>query len=322
MSQGLRGRESLSLGVDIGGTKAHGLVLDGADRVLAERVLPTEPGERGVRRTVVAVARELATELGVTPTGFTSVGLGIPGFVDHTSGVVETAVNLRITRTDLPALLAGDFTAEVRVENDVKATALGAGLALGKTHRDLVYVNVGTGLAAAAVSNGRLVRGARNGAGEIGHLAIDPVGEPCDCGQSGCLETVLGGTYLARRLSSLGLELGTLGSDIRPAALAERERIVGALATVLSLVVITYDSAAVVLGGGVLRGTAWLRPAVETELHRRAAESPFLAGLAVADRLVDLPGDAPVAAIGAAVVGRKKELRARPAVVGPVAVGG
>lgn len=322
MLAGAKDGQPLSLGIDIGGTKAHGLVLDGADRILAEQVLPTEPTEAGVRRTVVAVARALADSLGVAPTAFATVGLGIPGLVDHTSGVVKTAVNLQITHTDLPALLTADFDAAVRVENDVKATALGAGLTLGKTHRDLAYVNVGTGLAAAAVSNGRLVRGTRNGAGEIGHLAVDPAGERCGCGQRGCLETVLGGSYLTRRLRALGLDLDGVGSDPRPEAAAERERLVTALGTALTLVVIAYDSAAVVLGGGVLRALPWLLPAVADELRRRAAESPFLAGLGVADRLVELPTTSPVAAIGAAVVGRKKELRARPITAGNILVGG
>lgn len=302
--------QPLSLGIDIGGTKAHGVVLNAADSVLADVAMPTEPTEAGVRRTVLAVSSALARELGVTPAGFTTVGLGIPGLVDHTSGVVETAVNLQIARTDLTALFADDFAAKVRAENDVKATALGAGLALGTRH-DLAYVNLGTGVAAAAVSRGRLIRGTRNGAGEIGHLAVEPAGELCSCGQRGCLETALGGGYVTRRLVPLGLDLGSVGHDPRPEAAAERDRMVAALATALTLVVIAYDSAVVVLGGGVIRGTGWLRPAVEADLRRRAEASPFLAGLAVADRLVELPAGAPVAAIGAAVVGRKKELRAR-----------
>ncbi len=310
----------LSLGIDIGGTKAHGIVLDGADRVLADHVLPTEPTGAGVRRTVLAVADGLAAALGVPATEFTSVGLGIPGLVDHRAGVVRTAVNLQITHTDLAALLADDFPVAVRLENDVKATALGASLTLGRGARDLAYVNVGTGLAAAAVSNGRLVRGTRNGAGEIGHLAVDPGGEPCGCGQRGCLETVLGGGYLNRRLRAAGLTLDRLGDDPGPLAAAERQRMVSALCTALTLVGIAYDSASVVLGGGVLRVAEWLLPAVSAELRTRAAGSPFLAGLAVADRLAELPSGLPVAAVGAAVVGRKKELRAR--VSGEVLVGG
>jgi predicted NBD/HSP70 family sugar kinase len=269
---------------------------------------------------VLAVADALASELGVTTADFATVGLGIPGVVNHTSGVVETAVNLQITRSDLAALFAGDFSAKVRVENDVKATALGAGPVLG-TSGDLAYVNLGTGVAAAAVTRGRLIRGARNGAGEIGHLAVEPAGELCSCGQYGCLETALGGGYVARRIAPLGLDLTALGSDPRAEAIAEADRMVAALATALTLVAIAYDSAVVVLGGGVLRGAGWLRERVEAELRRRTEGSPFLTGLAVAGRLVELPPDVPVAAIGAAVVGRKKELRSRhPA--DPVVVGG
>lgn len=294
----------VSLGVDIGGTKAHGLVLDDADRVLAERVLPTERTPDGVRRTVAELARALAGDLGTTPAGFGSVGLGIPGLVDHTRGIVETAVNLDITHCNLAGLLADDFAVPVGVENDVKATALGAGLALGSSHRDLVYVNVGTGLAAAALNDGVLVRGLRNAAGEIGHLAIDPAGDPCGCGQRGCLETVLGGLYLAPRLAAQGVDLGTLDTAGTPAAVAERERIVTALATALTTVAIAYDSAVIALGGGVVTAGAWLRAAVVAELRDRALGSPFLAGLAVADRLVALPAGTPVAAIGAALVGR------------------
>ncbi|MGC4154311.1 MAG: ROK family protein [Propionicimonas sp.] len=295
---------SLSLGIDIGGTKAHGLVLDAADRVLAQRVLPTAPTAEGVRNTVIEVARALADDLRLGPESFTSVGLGIPGLVDHTHGIVETAVNLGIARCDLAGLLAADFPMPVRVENDLKATALGAGLVLGLSARDLAYVNLGTGLSSAAMSNGQLVRGLRNGAGEIGHLAIDPAGEACGCGQRGCLETVLGGQYLAPRLATQGLTLDRLDSDPRPAATSERNRIVAALATTLTLVATVYDSAAIALGGGVVTAAPWLRDAVTDELRRRAADSAFLNGLAIPDRLVALPPGSPVAAIGAALVGR------------------
>lgn len=295
---------TLSLGIDIGGTKAHGMVLDAADRILAQRVLPTRLAPEGVRRTVIEVAQELAADLGVAPAAFGSVGLGIPGLIDHNRGIVETAVNLDITHCDLAGLLVDDFATPVRVENDVKAAALGAALALGSAYRDLVYVNLGTGLAAAAISDGRLVRGLRNGAGEIGHFAIDPDGDPCVCGQRGCLETVLGGFYLTPRLAALDLQLGRLDTDPRPEASAERERIVTALATALTMVVIGYDSTAVALGGGIVTAAPWLRPAVTAELRRRAAGSGFLTGLGVAGRLVGLPSGFPVAAIGAALVGR------------------
>lgn len=294
----------LSLGIDIGGTKAHGLVLDAADQVLAQHVLPTAPSPEGVRITVSQVTRALAETLRISPASFTSVGLGIPGLVDHTRGVVTNAVNLSIEHCDLAGLLASDFAAPVRVENDLKATALGAGLVLGRHALDLTYISIGTGLSAAAVSDERLVRGLHNGAGEIGHLAVDPGGERCRCGQRGCLETVLGGHYLSPRLAAQGLDLAGLDRNPDPAAAAERRRITGALATVLTLAVVAYDSPTIALGGGVVRAAPWLIGAVTAELERRAADSPFLARHAIPARLVAVPSGSPVAAIGAALVGR------------------
>ena len=294
----------LSLGIDIGGTKAHGLVLDAADRVVADLVLATAPTQEGVRATVLELAGELSAAVGGTPESFTSVGLGIPGLVDHTRGIVQTAVNLGIAHCDLAGLLVDDFPVPVRIENDLKATALGAGLVLGDSARDLAYLNLGTGLSAAAVSDGRLVRGLRNGAGEFGHLAIDPAGEPCGCGQRGCLETTLGGQYLAPRVAARGFALAELDTDPRQGAVAERAGLVAALATALTLVVVAYDSTAIALGGGVVSAAPWLRTAVVAELRRRAAASAFLTRLAIQDRLVTLPTGSPVAALGAALVGR------------------
>ena len=65
--------QPLSLGIDIGGTKAHGVVLDAGDHVLAEVAIPTEPQEAGIRRTVLAVAGTLASELGITRESFSRV---------------------------------------------------------------------------------------------------------------------------------------------------------------------------------------------------------------------------------------------------------
>ena len=83
----------------------------------------------------------------------------------------------------------------VAVENDVNVATLGA-VALSGI-RDLVYLSIGTGLAAGLVLDGTLRRGATGAAGEIGHVPIDPLGAVCQCGQRGCLETVASGRALA-----------------------------------------------------------------------------------------------------------------------------
>ena len=92
----------------------------------------------------------------------------------------------------------------MRVDNDVKATALGAADYLRAGDGDLTYINFGTGVSAATIAAGTLVRGAGNLAGEIGHLAVDPTAEQCACGQRGLYRGASGGGRIAQRLAVLG----------------------------------------------------------------------------------------------------------------------
>lgn len=297
-------RRSLSLGIDVGGTNTSGVVLDAEDAVLAECELPTRRTVAGVRASIAAVADRLAGDLGVSRLEFATVGVGIPGIVMHATGVVETAVNLGIERVHLGGLLAQDFGVVAKVDNDVKATALGAWSVLGSPREGICYLNLGTGVGAAAVTGGEVVRGDRNGAGEIGHFSVDAEGDVCGCGQRGCLETLVGGVHLSKRLAERGLELAALGAGRSIDAVAERKRIATAAATAVTLLTIAYDPTRVIVGGGVARGARWLLPRVADELRARAHGSAFLSRLAVADRLGEIPSGIPVPAIGAAVLGR------------------
>ncbi|HSK32431.1 MAG TPA: ROK family protein [Propionicimonas sp.] len=297
----------LSLGIDIGGSKTHGILL-GADGVrLAEAVRPTRTGPEGVVATAIAVVTECLDQ-SPAPGSVVSIGIGIPGQVDPTTGQVRTAVNLGISELDLGPRLTAALGLPVTVDNDVKAAALGAANHLGLAGGDLAYLNFGTGVAAAAVVHGRLVRGHGNLAGEIGHIPVDPQGERCHCGQRGCLEVLAGGGRIAARLAGLGtgLTLGTLlqAADAGDAgAVAESDRLCTGIALAVQLVVLTQGSERVVLGGGVIHTAPGLVPRVRQVLAARAAESEFLASLHLADRITVIPVDYPVAAIGAALVG-------------------
>lgn len=297
------------LGLDIGGTKIHGILLDPTGRILAEHVLPTERGSDGVVRSALAVARGCLSLAGVERGALASVGVGIPGQVDHLTGTVRTAVNLDIEHLALGERLGADLGVPVCVDNDVKAAALGAAEHLGAD--EVTFLNVGTGVAAATVADGRLVRGEGNLAGEIGHIPVDPNGERCACGQRGCLEVLAGGAGIAERLAPLApqislpslFEAAAAGS---PDAAAEAARISAGIATAVQLVVLTQGSSRVVLGGGVVHTARGLVDEVRRVLTARAAESEFLASLDLADRVSVLPSGYPVAAIGAALVGRAR----------------
>ena len=198
-----------SLGIDIGGTKTQAVLLDASSRVIANRVRRTDRGPDGVVGGALALARE-CLQLGRTQvTELMGVGVGIPGQVDHCSGVVLHAVNLGIERLELGALLSAELGVAVRVDNDVKATALGAADYLRTPTADLSYINLGTGIASATLVGGRLVRGEGNLAGEIGHLPVDPSAGRCVCGQIGCLEVLAGGRRIAERLAAEWKNSGT-----------------------------------------------------------------------------------------------------------------
>ncbi len=295
------------LGLDIGGTKTHGILLDAAGRVLAERVLPTERGAEGVIRSALAVTDACLDLAGIGRGDLDSVGIGVPGQVDHLTGTVRTAVNLDVSHLALGERLGLALGVPVAVDNDVKAAALAAAARLAAS--DLTYINVGTGVASATLADGRLVRGQGNLAGEIGHIALDPDGDRCACGQRGCLEVLVGGAGIAERLAALAprvslpslFDAAAAGS---PDAMTEATRISAGIATAVQLVVLTQGSSRVVLGGGVVHAARGLVDEVRRILTARAASSEFLTSLNLADRVIVLPSDYPVAAIGAALVGR------------------
>jgi glucokinase len=218
---------------------------------------------------------------------------------------VRSAVNLgfgpeRVELADLVSRAVGGTP--VVVENDVKATALGAYALL---ERDLSLVSLGTGLAAATVVDGRLLRGVSGAAGEIGHLALDQDGYRCGCGQRGCLETIASGAALQRDWphgdegrSAVHLFGAADAGDA--AAVTVRDRWAEAVALTVRTLALTADSELTVLAGGVAAIGEPLLHSVSAALQRQAAGSTFLHDLALHERLVLLPGDRPVAAIGAA----------------------
>lgn len=299
-----------SLGLDIGGTKVHGIVLDARSRVIAERVRPTEPGDAGVLASALTVAQECLRLAGLDAAHLSGVGVGIPGRVDHRTGVVHTAVNLGVERLELGRLLSDSLDGVgVAVDNDVKATALGAADYLRRPEADLTYLNFGTGVSAATLAGGTLIRGGGNLAGEIGHFPIDAAAGRCGCGQYGCIEVLAGGGQIARRLAELPIPVtldGLLQAADRgnPEAGAEVERIATGIAAAVQLVVLAQGSTAVVLGGGVIRTAPGLVERARERLAEQASGSDFVASLDLPGRVTVLPAEHPLAAIGAALVGR------------------
>jgi glucokinase len=294
------------LGIDIGGTKTDAVAVDDGG-VLAQRVrLATGFGHAAVVETAVTAVARIGELTGLPAGGFSSIGIGIPGMVDSVSGQVAHAVNLGVESLALGGELAGRLGVGVRVENDVKAAALGAFHLLG-LDGSMAYLNLGTGMAAGIVVDGRLWRGATGVAGEIGHLPVDPAGALCRCGQRGCLETVASGSGVARQwrtddpLPARALFAAAADGDREARAIAAR--LAEGIAAAVRVLVLTVDVDTVVIGGGLRHLGDRLLSDVHEVLDGWARTSPFLASLALSRRVRLVPEGTPVAALGAALVG-------------------
>lgn len=179
---------SRSIGIDVGGTKCLGIVLEGDD-VVTEIKRPTPHSPAAIVDTLVDLVRDLGD--------LNSVGVGVPGLVTRL-GVVRASPNLvDIADFDVAGQLAQRLSRRVAVENDATCAAIAewtSGSARG--FDDAIVVTLGTGIGGGLIVDGKVVRGRNGFAGEIGHMVVDPNGPPCPCGRRGCWERFASGTAL------------------------------------------------------------------------------------------------------------------------------
>ena len=201
-STGLRGR-AIRVGLDIGGTKTDAVAVAPDGDIIARVRRPTGWGDEAVIASILDSVAALSRDGGFATSELGSVGVGIPGLVEPGTGRVLHAVNLGVESLDISARAGGVLKVPIAVENDVKAAALGAA-ALRGDGASMAYLNLGTGVAAGIVADGRIWRGMHGTAGEVGHLSVDPAGRLCGCGQRGCVDTVGGARGMERLHQHLG----------------------------------------------------------------------------------------------------------------------
>ncbi len=241
------------LGIDVGGSKISGGLVSHLGEVLFEHRIPTRP--HYLLEDLVDVARVIVDRAG---SGARSIGVGMTGYIDRTNGVLIQSMNMGIREIPIAQALADATAMSIYVENDVHAATIGEiHFGAGRSYKDFLVFNAGTGLATGMVFNGKLHRGVSNYAGESGHISADQSGSTlCRCGLSGCTETLL-------------LE-ARAGADTAPAYLPQIEpparREYGYLVLSLIQLVNLLNPAAIVLAGGMFTAdpvaTDWVRRAV------------------------------------------------------------
>lgn len=283
----------LTCGIDIGGTKVAGAVVDPDGTVVAEaRVVSPATDPSAMEAAVADLVAGFAAEHEIA-----AIGVGAAGYIASDRSTVLFAPNIAWRNEPLGSDLARLTGLPVVVENDANAAAWGEFRhGAGRDVDDQLMVTVGTGVGGGVVTDGRLLRGAHGVAAEIGHLCIVKDGRPCGCGNRGCLEQYGSGTALVRSARESVAASSLLAQDVLLRAGGDPVAITGPMITAaakdgdrfaieqlqqlggwlghgIASLVAVLDPAVIVIGGGVSEAgdmlVAPLRDAFERELTGR-----------------------------------------------------
>ncbi|MCS6930332.1 MAG: ROK family protein [Saprospiraceae bacterium] len=251
-------------GIDLGGTKIEGVVIDGQQdpRILARYRIPTEAqlGYDHILDQVALLVEELRRMTGLKPS---RIGVGHPGTLDPQTGLIKNANTTALIGKPFDKDLCQRLGVPVKLSNDANCFAV-AEAYLGAVpeampQAEVVFgVIMGTGVGGGIVVHGQVIHGRQGIAGEWGHNFLDEEGGPCYCGKIGCVETLISGPALERfyygktgekrRLSEIATR-ATTGTD--PAATDTIDRLVHYFGKAIAVVINILDPDAIVLGGGV-----------------------------------------------------------------------
>lgn len=306
--------ESGFIGIEFSGSKLCAVTVSN-EGLIGER-LEAKLQADGLVGQVTQVVRDLRQNV----KNIEAVGIAIPGLVNRQTDRVVASRDLPgIVRQDLHAELMEATGLRFELENDANAAAYGEfKIGAGRGSRDLFYITIGEGIGGAIILDGKLWTGASGFAGEVGHITIDTEGSECECGNTGCLETVASGPNIVRRanerlyrdstssLSRLAMNKNFTADDMAREAkegddfsLMMIERTGKYIGTGVASVINLLNIERIVLGGGVMQaGDLILKPIIQ-EAKRRAFQPCFEATEIVAAAL-----GADAATIGAAMLAR------------------
>lgn len=284
----------LSIGIDIGGTKILGAIVDDNGMVLTEKRVSSPAKDPDLMLDAVA---DLILELSAAADSeVVSVGVAAAGFIDANQSTVLYSPNLSWRNEPLQERLQEKIQRRVVIENDANAAGWAEyRFGAGKGSKDMVMLTLGTGVGGAVISDGAIRRGGFGIAGELGHIRVVRGGKQCGCGRTGCVEQYASGTALleaARALSRsndpAGKMLATLRADskelsgehVQQALIAqdpgtlELLREVGAfLGEAMGSMTAALDPDVYVIGGGLSEaGELLLEPIRESFLRELPAQ--------------------------------------------------
>lgn len=270
------------IGLDFGGTKLLIGEMDKEGNILCKKQYTTGySSQRDAVKGIFENLQDYKRTVGFQG-NIRAAGMGIVGIVDCDQGLWISINHEREGQpVPLARLLEKELMVPCGVNNDVRsATTAELMLGQGKYSRNFVYLNVGTGLAAGFVSDGKIIRGANYNAGEVGHMSVDlHNAAPCICGRSGCVENVVSGTGFTQQIRTYGrkdllnekgrADVFALFEGARDGEQDCREIVeyaADSLACVIMNLVRVTDPDTVILGGGICNDD-WFMSLVRQRLH-------------------------------------------------------
>ena len=271
-------KNNRAIGIDIGGTKTAVGAVDGAGVLVARATFATEAG-RGfshfVERTVAAI-HQVLSEAGWSHTDICGIGIGCPGPVDPTRGLINNPYTLEgWDRCDIVTPLRETFVVPVCLENDADSAVTGeAFVGAAKGCERVVLLTLGTGIGSGVLVDGRIYRGANDEHPELGHLPVLSDGPACYCGQKGCFEALASGTAIATAGKAVGLgdcpRVFAAAAQGNPAAQQIIQRATSAASAAAWAILCTFLPQRMILGGGII------------DDHFELFAAPFRAAIAAA----------------------------------------
>ena len=270
---------NFSIGVDLGGTNLRAAAVDRSGKLLdsvAGKTARMEGREAILEEMTEAIAT-LRQRFGAGD--LAGIGIAVPGFIQLKEGIIRNSNNLAsIENFPIRDEMTRRLGTPVILENDANAAALGEKwIGAGRDVDDLVLLTLGTGIGGGIIADGKILHGWLGMAGELGHITAVPNGNPCGCGNRGCVEKHASATAVTAMARLLGLGDGLTAKQVYDLAMAgsDKARTVfvsmgEALGVTLAMLVNTFNFPLYLLSGGVLGAWDLFAPAMVEETRRRS----------------------------------------------------
>jgi len=270
------------IGIDLGGTKIEGILLDERFNVVERTRIPTQQ-EKGYKSIINSIV-SLVEELKIKASDNVTIGVSAPGAISKKSGLIKNSNTQCLIGMPLKEDLKQALDQEIAIDNDANCFALAeATLGAAKNHNVVFGVIMGTGVGGGIVINGKVHKGRTNIAGEWGHHTLRVNGNKCYCGKLGCVETYISGPALEKRWTELTGKTESLPSIIHNLDTEKgqqwKKEFLENFGIGLANVIDILDPDVIVLGGGI-SNISFLydegRDAVYDKVFSDLVETPIL----------------------------------------------